>query len=304
MVWRARDVLIGSPRLPLFVALSLWCVLPAACFDTKLIPPQPAEEAGAPTTPGGTSAEAGAAPSGAGAETGGASFGGWGGAPLAGMPSSGSAGERSGGAGEASGGEPTRITWLSLQGSEAPASDVPNRDLRVAGRFYAYADDCAELHWDEASRCAVGQLCDPLGGENWGIAVGFDFNNTGEEGVPANAKLLWDPRQVGALGVAFKIGGQARAPRLQLWVLNMDSVWSGECTAMTCEIAGPPDGRRLLPLEGELWFDDMRKDDWGGAGVRYDYDPAAVYALQFKLPAIEVGPASFSFCVDALGIIR
>jgi hypothetical protein len=84
----------------------------------------------------------------------------------------------------------------------------------------------------------------------------------------------------------------------------MDSAWNGECTAMTCELAGPPDGRRLLPLEGELWFDSMHKDDWGGAGVDYEYDPAAVYALQFKLPAIEVGPASFSFCVGALGIIR
>lgn len=299
---------MSSARLLLLVALSLLCALPAACFDTKRIPaPEPVDAGGAPSTAGRTPADAGRAYSDAGGDTGAALLGGFGGAALAGMPAGANAGEPSGGeadAGEPSGGAPSRVTWLSLQGSDAPASEQPNGDLHIAGRFYAYADACAELHWDEATRCASGQLCDPLGGENWGIAVGFDFNNTGEEGSPANAKRTWDPRDVGALGVAFKIGGQARAPGFQIWVLNMDPVWGGECTAMTCEIAGPPDGRRLLPLEGELWFDDMRKDDWGGAGERYEYDPAAVYALQLKLPAIEVGPASFSFCVDALGIIR
>jgi hypothetical protein len=286
-----------SARLPRLLALSLLGALPAACFDTKLIPPTPVDKGGTPSTPGGAPADAGQAPSDAGAETGGASLGGVGGAPAAGMAAGGSAGQPSGG-------EPSRVTWLALQGSEAPASEEPNGDLHIAGRFYAYRDDCADLHWDEATRCATGQLCDPLNGENWGIAVGFDFSNTGEEGVPANAKLTWDPRDVGALGVAFKIGGEKQAPGLQLWVLNMDSIWDGECTAMTCEIAGPPDGRRLLPLAGELRFDNMYKDDWGGSGLRYDYDPAAVYALQFKLPAIEVRAASFSFCVDALGIIR
>lgn len=292
-----------AARFRLLAAASLLGAL-AACFDTKLIPPQPFDEGGAPGEPGGAPSEPGGAPgdagqttNDAGAEAGGSAVGGSGGASVAGSLSGGSAGQ-------ASGGQPSRVTWLSLQGSEAPASEGPNGDLHIAGRFYAYADDCAELHWDDASRCAWGQLCDPLGGENWGIAVGFDFNNSGEEGSPANAKRTWDPRDVGALGVAFKIGGQALAPGFQIWVLNMDSVWGGECTAMTCEIAGPPDGRRLLPLEGELWFDNMQKDDWGGSGLRYEYDPAAVYALQLKLPAIEVHAASFNFCVDALGIIR
>jgi hypothetical protein len=289
---------MGSARSPLLVALAL-VALPAACFDTQLIPAPPGEEGGAPSAQGGASAEAGqpVADAGAGAEHGGAAPGGFGGALVAGMPAAGSAGKPSGGA-------PSRVTWLALQGSEAPADEAPNGDLQIAGRFYAYADDCAELHWDEAARCATGQLCESLGGLNWGVAVGFDFDNTGAQGSPANAKRTWDPREVGALGVAFEIGGEGRAPGLQLWVLNMDSIWDGECTAMTCEIAGPPDGRRLLPLEGELWFDAMQKDDWGGSGVQYEYDPAAVYALQFKLPAIEVGPAAFSFCVDALGIIR
>jgi hypothetical protein len=282
---------------PLLVAVVLLGALPAACFDTKLIPAQPLDEGGAPSTPGGAPPEAGQAANDAGAATAGSALGGFGGASIAGAHSGGSAGQPNGG-------EPSRVAWLSLQGSEAPASAEPNGDLHIAGRFYAYGDGCADLHWDEASRCAWGKLCDPLGGENWGIAVGFDFNNSGEEGSPANAKRTWDPREVGALGVAFKIGGQAQAPGFQIWVLNMDSAWGGECTAMTCEIAGPPDGRRLLPLEGELWFDNMQKDDWGGTGLHYEYDPAAVYALQLKLPAIEVHAASFNFCVDALGIIR
>jgi hypothetical protein len=288
-------------RLSLLVAASL---LACACFDTKLIPAEPADEGGAPGKAGATSADAGATltdagetASAAGAEQGGSSTGGSGGAAAAGTHSGGSAGGPSGG-------EPARVTWLELRGSEAPASEPPNGELHIAGRFYAYADGCAELHWDEASRCATGQLCAPLDGENWGVAVGFDFNNTGAQGVPANTKLTWDPRDVGALGVAYEVGGEAQAPGLQLWVLNMDPVWQGKCTAMTCEIAGPPDGRRLLPLQGELLFSHMDKDDWGGGGVRYEYDPAAVHALQFKLPAIEVGPASFSFCIDALGIVR
>jgi hypothetical protein len=48
----------------------------------------------------------------------------------------------------------------------------------------------------------------------------------------------------------------------------------------------------------------MVKDYWGGAGVNYRFDPAAVHALQFKLPAINVGGVSFSFCIDALGVVR
>lgn len=281
----------------LIVGSLLVCALPGACFDTKLIPAEASADGGAPPSAGKTFTDAGEAPSQAGAETAGSSHGGSAGAAAAGSPSGGSSGSPAGGAA-------SRITWLELQGSEAPESQPPNGELHIAGQFYGYDDGCAELHWDEASRCATGRLCDSLGGQNWGIAVGFDFHNTGEQGAPPNTKLTWDPRDVGALGVAFKIGGEARAPGLQLWILNMDPTWAGECSAMTCEIAGPPDGRRQVPLEGELLFSKMDKDNWGGGGLPYEFDPAAVHALQFKLPAIEVGPASFSFCVEALGIIR
>jgi len=287
----------GARPLLVIVGSLLACALAGACFDTKLIPEEASDDGGAPTTAGKTFTDAGETSSQAGAVTGGSSHGGTAGAPTAGS-------SVGGGSGNPAGGEASRVTWLALQGSEAPSSLPPNLDLRIAGQFYAYADGCAELHWDAASRCATGQLCDSLGGENWGIAVGFDFNNTGEQGEPPNTKLTWDPRDVGALGVAYEIGGQKRAPGLQLWVLNMAPAWSGECSAMTCEIAGPPDGRRQMPLQGELLFSDMDKDNWGGVGVPYDFDPAAVHALQFKLPAIEVGAATFSFCVDALGVIR
>lgn len=287
----------GARPWLVIVGSLLTCALAGACFDTKLIPEEASGDGGALPTAGKAFTDAGEAPNPAGAENGGSSRGGAAGAPTAGSPSAGSAGNSAGGGG-------SRVTWLELQGSEAPNSLPPNGDLHIAGQFYAYADSCAELHWDAASRCATGQLCESRGGENWGIAVGFDFNNTGEQGEPPNTKLTWDPREVGALGVAYEIGGQERAPGLQLWVLNMDRLWDGECSAMTCEIAGPPDGRRLVPLKGELLFSNMDKDNWGGSGVPYDFDPAAVHALQFKLPAIEVGATSFSFCVDALGIIR
>jgi hypothetical protein len=138
--------------------------------------------------------------------------------------------------------------------------------------------------------------------ENWGVAVGFDFNNTGPSGEPPDAKLLWDPRDVSAQGVAWSVSGDA--PGLQVWVLNMDPMFGGQCTAETCEILGPPDGVAAAPKKGELLFASMQKDDWGGSGERYTYDPALVHALQLKIATIVTGPQPFSFCIDALGIIR
>jgi len=102
-------------------------------------------------------------------------------------------------------------------------------------------------------------------------------------------------------GVTWRIRGSS--PGLQLWVLNMAPRFQGQCSEMTCEIAGPPDGAKSAALEGTLLFDQMVKDTWAN-GIAYVYDPAAVYALQFKLPAINVGSASFDFCVDALGVVR
>jgi hypothetical protein len=215
----------------------------------------------------------------------------------------GQAGAGAGQAGQAGAMEVPRVAWLELFGSQAPGSSESNRALGVRGSFYAYSDSCAELSWDESTRCASGKLCDPtLNADAWGMAIGFDFNNTGEDGAPPNAKLTWNPNDVGALGVSWRVTGSA--PGLQLWVLNMAPRWQGLCEVMSCEIDGPPDGVAQAPSNGELLFDQLVKDYWGGAGVTYQFDPAAVHALQFKLPAIRVGAASFDFCIEALGIVR
>lgn len=313
----------------------------SGCFETKLIPAD-SDAGGAPSggeggaqqaggsagegedagaTAGGSSsggrpvASGGAATGGAGNAKGGAANTGGtgnakGGAAATGgaAPTGGAAtgGATTGGAGGASGGSGgqvlSSVDWLTFVDSDAPSSSSPNGALGINGLLYGYADSCAVLNWDAQQRCASGTLCNPADGANWGIAVGFDFKNTGATGVPPDTKQLWDPNDVGALGVAWEITGTA--PGLQVWMLNMDPVWAGQCSAASCDIAGPPDGNPTPPLLGQLLFSNMRKDDWGSSGVRYIYDPAKAYALQFKLPAIVVGPVSFSFCVKRVGIIH
>jgi hypothetical protein len=267
------------------------------CFDTRTIPDF--DGAGATSFAGSKQTNA----SGASASEGGA-------AGLAGEagdnPSAGAAGKAlagAAGAGQAGSGHAPDVTWLSLDGSAAPSSDAGNAALGIQGAFYAYGDGCATLVWDETTRCASGNLCTAGADyENWGIAVGFDFHATGSSGEPPDSKLVWNPDDVGVRGVAWRIRGAA--PGRQVWVLNMEPTFHGTCSVMTCEIAGPPDGAAAPALAGQLLFEEMIKDNWGGRGIPYRYDPAAVYALQFKLPAINVGSASFDFCVDALGVIR
>lgn len=318
------------------------------CFETKLIPAEPAaggaggalaageggvsdtagaaglgEEAGAPVA-GGTSSGGGGRPSagsgglatggagngkggsvasGGGVTTGGR--GGTGGASTTGGVAA-SGGAATGGAGTASGGSGgqglPKVDWLTFVGSDAPSGQGVNGSLGINGVLYAYADTCATLNWNAQTRCASGKLCEPANGANWGIAVGFDFRNTGPGGTPPDTKQLWNPNDVGALGVAWEISGTA--PSLQIWVLNMDPIWGGQCNTMSCDIAGPPDGIWTPPRAGQLLFSNMEKDDWGGSGIPYVYDPAKVHALQFKLPAIIAGAASFSFCVEGVGVIH
>jgi hypothetical protein len=211
--------------------------------------------------------------------------------------SAGTAGTGNAGSSGASG-----VTWLELSGSTAPSSSAINAELGIEGSFYAYGDDCSKLVWDDQGRCASGTLCDPaISLDNWGISIGFDFRNTGPDGTPPNAKLIWNPDDFKARGVAWRIRG--KAPQLQVWVLNMAPSWQGQCTGMPCEIVGPPDGVAPAALNGELDFDNMIKDTWG-SGVEYTFDPAAVHALQFKIAAVKVGAVAFDFCIDALGIVR
>jgi hypothetical protein len=269
---------------------------PLGCFDTRTIPAEDgatnpaaggkhASAAGASATHGGSVGVSGAA----------------GDNPTAGAADSVNGGAA--GAGQAGETSAPEVTWLSLEGSSAPQNDAANAALGVNGAFYAYGDDCATLVWDETTRCASGKLCTAGADfENWGVAVGFDFHATGASGEPPDSKLVWNPDDAGVRGVTWRIRGTA--PGRQVWVLNMDPTFQGICSVMTCEIAGPPDGAAAASLAGELLFDDMVKDNWGGSGTPYRYDPAAVYALQFKLPAINVGSASFDFCIEALGVIR
>lgn len=249
---------------------------------------------------GGAGGMAGGAASGA---TGGA--GGSGGSGASGGTSSGGTGGGSGGSGGSvggTGGSTTGIQWLTIEEDWADANVPPNDTLGINGAFYAYADECASLYWDPVTRCASGILCDPgLYYENWGVAVGFDFRNTGEEGDPPDTKLTWNPSAVGARGIAWQISGSA--PGLQVWILNMDPSWSGQCSADSCEIAGPPDGTATAALNDQLLFNNMQKDDWGGSGTYYVFDPADVHAMQFKLPAIIAGGSSFNFCIDRVGIV-
>lgn len=192
--------------------------------------------------------------------------------------------------------------WLSIVEDWADPATPPNDTLGISGVFYAYADDCALLSWDPVTRCVSGTLCEP-GADyaNWGIAVGFDFRNTGENGDPPDTKLLWDPAAVGAKGVAWRITGSA--PGLQVWITNMDPTWGGVCTADDCAINGPPDGTASASLSSSLLFDNMDKDDWGGSGTVYAFDPTAILALQFKLPAVVAGGLDYSFCIEQLGIV-
>ncbi len=294
----------------------------AGCYDTKLIPDDPAARGGAAGRDGNTgnagkpASNSGSANAGAPGDDGGAPEDNGGALDAGGTPNAGGTGDRGGSTGNAgrngeiggltgqAGESSTKgVTWLDLDASSAPSSSATNSALGIEGVFYAYDDGCSELEWDAATRCASGTLCDPAQSvDNWGIAVGFDFHDTGAAGTPPNTKLVWDPNDVGALGLAWRITGTA--PKLQVWVLNMDPSWHGQCNVMTCEINGPPDGVAPAALNGQLLFDHLVKDDWGGTGTNYTFDPAAVHALQFKLSSLKIGAVPFDFCIDGLGIVR
>jgi len=292
---------VFAKRSRVLALAALAAAAPSACYDMPLIPddsPTVAGSGGHGHAGAGAGTHQGGAPANAGApHTDGGSK------PSGGSSSSaGAAGKNTGTGGTTGlGGSAPTVTWLDLDGSTAPSSSLTNSKLGIQGSFYAYGDDCATktLQWDESSRCVSGVLCEPLDG--WGISIGFDFHNTGPDGSPRNAKLTWNPEDVGARGVVWLIRG--KAPQLQVWVLNMASSWQGVCTGMPCEIDGPPDGTDSATLNGELYFDNMKKDNWG-SGTQYTFDPAAVHALQFKIATVKVGAVAYDFCIDGLGIIH
>ncbi len=195
----------------------------------------------------------------------------------------------------------TTLVWLTLDHDQAKSTSPPNDSLGINGRFYAYSDSCASFTFDPSTRCVVGMLCD-VGAqyENWGVAMGFDFDYTGSTGTPANAALTWNPDAHNAVGVAWHITNLSTS-MLQLWVLNMDPSYNGTCTSDSCSIDGPPDGNDQITPDGTLYFSSMKKDTWN-SGINYTYSPAAVYSLQFKIPTVITGAETFEFCVDKLGL--
>jgi hypothetical protein len=151
--------------------------------------------------------------------------------------------------------------------------------------------------------CISGTLCAPdAAGKNWGVGIGFDFNNTGENGTPPNVKMPWNATAVNAKGIAWALTGTA--PGFGVWLTNMDSKYNGVCTVADCAIAGPADGVPGPYLSGELTFTSMEKDDWGGSGINYTFNPADILAIQFKLNARTASTisSSYDFCVEGIAV--
>lgn len=196
------------------------------------------------------------------------------------------------------------VNWISFDGSWADPSMGANGALGISGSMYAFGDSCASVSYDETTRCVSGYLCDPgTDFANWGMAIGFDFYNTGDLGSPANTKYPWGAGTVGAMGIAWVVSGSA--PGLQAWITNMDPTWGGACSADDCGIDGPPDGTTAVAIGSQdaVYFSSLQKDDWGGSGTVYTFDSSNILALQFKLAAVVSGAVSFDFCIDQVGII-
>jgi Stigma-specific protein, Stig1 len=191
------------------------------------------------------------------------------------------------------------ITWLSLDGDRAPNDRAPNAELGLNGLFYPVTDPCVTLDWNPETRCATGTLCE-LGRnyENFGVILAFDFLRSSDNG----SARVWDPESAGVRGLAWEISGTA--PGLQVWILNMDPSWNGECAGADCAITGGGDGTPKAALQGKLSFDDLVKDNWGFNAIRYTFDPKAVYGFEFNLPTEQASGEPFAFCVDRVGVIR
>jgi hypothetical protein len=240
----------------------------------------------------------------AGAGSAGSAFAGRGGVGSAGSAFAGRAG--SGGTGDSTarsaalgGTSYTTTQWLAFNGARANGAVEPNASVGVDGAFRVNSDSCTATSFDAAKRCVSGVLCS-YGYDNqyWGVALVFDFRTDGVR------KWRWDPQAYGAVGVAYSISGRT-IPRLQLWVLEMDTAtWTEPCQAESCEIIGPPYGDSNVSGMDALYFDRMIQDDWAGTGISYVHQAKNTLSLQFKIPAVIVGSVPFEFCIDGLGVIR
>jgi hypothetical protein len=237
-------------------------------------------------------------PSGSGGSSGG-------GASAGGAAQGGSASKAGSSSGGGSGGSaPSELVsgtnWLTLVADAAPADMGINGKLGIDGVFYAYADPCATatMQWDAVSRCVSGELCFSENGVNWGVAIGFDFNSVSE------VKHAWSATAVAVQGLAWRVTSLFPVP-LQVWVQNMDPSFAGTCSTTSCSINGPPDGTSSASSTGQFLFSEMVKDNWGGTGISYAFDPTNISSLQFKIPpATDSLSTSYSVCVAQLGVIR
>jgi hypothetical protein len=195
------------------------------------------------------------------------------------------------------------INWLGVSADAAPPAMGPNGKLGINGVFYTYGDGCATISWDAPTRCISGELC-LASATNWGVSIGFDFDNTGEDGTPPNTKLAWNATSVGVTGFAW----ETRSPitySFQFWVQNMDPTWNGKCSAAECSINGPPDGTSSASQDSRLSFSEMLKDNWGGTGTPYAFNATDISSLQFKIPAATDSlSTTYELCIDRLGVIR
>ncbi len=273
-------------------------------------------DAGAPTLDGGSGGggEAGLAETG-GVGTGGAGSGGTtggtgtggtaGGAGSGGTTGGTGAGGTTGGASAGTGGTTPLpgVTWLSLDGDLAPASLEPNGELAIDGRFYAHADDCATLNWDPETRCATGTCARRVPtfrtGASPSASTSTPRDPTARRPIPSipgtrpRSARKASPGASAATPLRWRCGSSTWTPRTGANAPKNSARSSGHptephasCSRARCRSAA------------------CRKDDWNGSGIDYEFDPAAVHALQFKLPAIVAGAAEFSFCIDDLGLVR
>lgn len=226
---------------------------------------------------GGASSSAGGASKGGGSSTSGGNTG-------------------TGGAGQAN--PVSGVNWLTLVEDAAPSTVGVNGKLGVEGVFYAYADPCSttSMSWDPLTRCITGTMCAADStGANWGVAIGFDFNNV------ASVKHAWSATTAGVTGIAWSALGAGTS--MQVWVQNMDPSFKGACSEMNCNINAPPDGTPSASSSGQFGFSNMVKDVWGPDADSYVFNPANISALQFKLSS-KPSASNYTLCIDAVGLIR
>jgi hypothetical protein len=210
-----------------------------------------------------------------------------------------STGGSNGGAGGSVPTEPVSGTnWLTLVEDAAPSTMGVNGKLGVEGVFYAYADPCStdSMTWDPIQRCITGVMCaSDSTGTNWGVSIGFDFNNVD------SVKHAWSATTAGVKGIAWE--GYSSSSTMQIWVQNMDPSFNGTCSSMNCNINAPPDGVPAASATGQFSFASMVKDMWGPDADSYVFNPANISALQFKLSA-KPTESSYMLCIGKVGLVR